>query len=113
MVSDTEVTVDYFLAIALGRLKLLPVQFFEMRLVHFFLMVQDYFKAEEQKSRFAAEMIRLQTTYYVNNGRKESEQLKPQQLWKFPWDDEIDLLENLKDLTREEFEASYREFLGV
>lgn len=115
MVTTVEVSVDYFLGIALGRLRLSPQQFFEMRLVHFFLMVNDFFKAEEQRARFTAELFRGQTALLINSSRPEHLQVKPAKLWKFPWDEnpEADLLDELQQLSREEFEQTYRSFLGV
>lgn len=83
-----------------------------MRPAHFFLMLFEYNRDVEQKYRANAELVRLQTATLVNLQVRKRDQVKPNQLWKFPWDDETDVELQLKSLSREELEKKYKEFIN-
>lgn len=83
-----------------------------MRPVHFFLMLAEYNRKAEQDYRVQAELVRLQTATLVNIQLKKADRVKPNELWKFPWDGEHDADAHLKKMSREEFERMYKEFLN-
>jgi len=108
-----EVTIDYFLGIALGRLGLTPEQFYEMRLKHFFLMVMEYTAAREEKNKLICELFRMQTTDLLNINLKEHQRIKPGKLWRFPWDEDVQFENQIAAMNKDEFERNYKEFLGI
>ena len=99
------------LGIGTGCLGLTVPEFYEMRPAHFFLMLFEYNRKAEQDYRAGAELVRLQTATLVNIQLKKSDQVKPNQLWHFPWDDEQDVQKRLGSLTREELEEQVKQFL--
>lgn len=100
------------LGIGTGCLGLTVTEFYEMRPAHFFLMLFEYNRKAEQDYRAGAELVRLQTATLVNIQLKKSDQVKPNQLWHFPWDDESDVEQHLKSLPADEFNRRYKEFIN-
>lgn len=79
-----------------------PQEFYEMRLKHFFLKIQEYNRNKEADIRFAAEQTRLQTTALINVQLKSKDRLKPPQLWPLPWDNE-----HIEQLTGDDVKQLY------
>ncbi|HOI48336.1 MAG TPA: hypothetical protein PK167_03470 [Prolixibacteraceae bacterium] len=67
-------------------MRITPVEFFEMRVCHFFAALEEYTRAQENSKRVFCETTRLQTTFLVNINLKKEDQLRPTQLWTLPWD---------------------------
>lgn len=63
-------------------------EFFLMRIGHFFSALQYYNEGKNREVKVLASLIRRQTTDLINIQLKKSDRLKPEQLWKFPWEDE-------------------------
>lgn len=59
-----------------------------MRPATFFLILFRYNRDKEQSIRLQLETARLQTTALINVQLKQTDRIKPPQLWKLPWDDE-------------------------
>jgi len=72
-----------------------PEAFYEMRLKHFFLKINEYNREKEQAIRFKAEQTRLQTATLVNIQLKKEDRIKPRELWSLPWDTETEPEEKL------------------
>lgn len=83
-----------------------------MRPSHFFLMLFEYNREAEQKFKLQAELIRLQTTLLINSQRPAEKQINPLVLWKFPWDNEVELQKRLDQMSREELEEHYKKFIN-
>lgn len=64
-----------------------PDEFYSMRLSHFFLKMQGFYKRIENEQRARAELVRMQTVYLVNVQLKREDRFKsPAELWQLPWD---------------------------
>ena len=111
MVVPEEITIDWFVGLAIGLLNMKPEEFFEMRLKFFFLKLQEYNRNAEAEIKFQTELLRLQTTSIINSNRTEDKQLKPGQVWKLPWDKEAEVEKELEELTAEEFNEAYKNFV--
>ena len=85
-----------------------------MRLKYFFLKLQEYTKEREEVTRWNANLVRLQTASLVNIHRGEDNQIKPENLWRYPWEEkDDDRDEILREMSPEDFAANYKRFLGL
>lgn len=57
-----------------------------MRVGHFLSAVFMHEKTQREKQKFIAELLRLQTADLINIQLKKSDRVKPDELWRFPWD---------------------------
>lgn len=81
---------------------------------HFFLKVQEYYSEREENYKFYGEIMRMQTAFNLNKNKPQNKHIKPERLWVFPWEQtETDIDHQLSELKKEEFEASYKAFLGL
>lgn len=67
-----------------------PADFLLMRPADFWLKLQGYMKEREEDFKADAELTRMQTTELINIQLEPVKRIKPTQLWKFPWDKEIE-----------------------
>jgi hypothetical protein len=88
-------------------------EFFEMRLNHFFMKVQEHDRVNEEKTKLDCELIRMQTVELININLKPSDKIKARSLWRFPWDEETDFEINLRNMNKTDFENNYKQFLGI
>lgn len=80
-------TLDYFLGIALGELKMQVKEFWEMRLKDFFLKLHYYTNERQQKIEMYSNLVRLQTLTLVNLQLDTKHRISdPRKLWLFPWE---------------------------
>lgn len=87
---------------AVAWLGMTPKEFFEVRVGHYFSALQYYQEGKNRDVRLISELIRRQTVDLLNIQMKKSDRLKPEQLWRFPWDAEE---EERTDLTDDEIKA--------
>lgn len=67
------------------------MEFGLMRPPVFFLKLHFYYKAQLEKQKFVADLVRLQTLQLVNLQLPKSDQFKcSTDLWKFPWDEKTE-----------------------
>ena len=88
-----------------------PREFYEMRLKHFFMKLQEYNRHRENETRMNAELVRLQTTALINVQLKPADKINPQQLWRLPWDDENATEKTMNQLSKEELQQAYTEYI--
>lgn len=100
------------MGLAIGVLHMAPDEFFEMRLKHFFLKLQEYNRNRESEIKTNSELVRLQTTALINIQLKPSDKITPQQLWRFPWDEETEVAKKLAQLSAKELGEAYGEFIN-
>lgn len=68
-----------------------------MRIGHFFTALQYYNQERNRETRDISELFRIQTAFLVNIQLKESDRMSPEQMWKFPWDNEEEQAELMTD----------------
>lgn len=76
-------------------------------------MVSEYYAEQLEKTKLHCELTRMQTTELINIHLKKQDKFKYKQLWEFPWDSENELEKRLSEMNKEDFEESYRQFLGL
>jgi hypothetical protein len=102
--------VDEFLGMAVAFLHLSPELFFEMRICHFMVSLDAWMMHEREKQRFDAELYRLQTADLINIQLKKSDRIKPEKLWHFPWDDEVEQVIMTDDEIKQMHEEIMKKF---
>jgi hypothetical protein len=66
-----------------------PEEFLIMRPADFWLKLQGYREGRDEDFRNDAELTRLQTTELINIQLEISKRLRPKQLWRFPWEEQV------------------------
>jgi hypothetical protein len=89
-----------------------PEEFMLMRPANFWLKLQGYRQGREEDFRLDAELSRLQTTELINIQLDPVKRLKPNQLWRFPWDKEEEPDEP-EMVTTEEAEINIKKLIEV
>jgi hypothetical protein len=86
-----------------------PEEFLVMRPADFWLKVQGYRETREEDFKVDAELTRMQTTELINIQLEPYKRLKPEQLWKFPWDKKNE--DEPEFVTQEENEENLRSLI--
>ena len=86
-----------------------PGQFYSYRIGHFFAAIYEASRREQNKSRFLAELLRMQTTELININLPTEKKIKAAALWRFPWEDQQ---KHFNDMTDEEIKAHNSKFLS-
>lgn len=88
-------------------------EFFTMRIGHFFSALQYYNEGKNREIKVFASLMRRQTVDLLNIQIKKSERMKPEQLWKFPWEDEEEVeVEKMTDEQIKEYHERIIKELG-
>lgn len=73
-------------------------EFEEMLVGDFFLKLFYFNEAREESNRYIGELLRVQTMHLLNVQIESKHRFKkPQELWKFGWEDEEHVSEELTD----------------
>lgn len=78
---------EKFEAIAVSLMGIRSVDFYVFRVGTFFRMLDEFYTHHKKQYQQQANLTRMLAATLVNIQVKDEDKLKPEQLWKFDWDE--------------------------
>jgi hypothetical protein len=99
-------TYGYLRRFALGVLRMRPGDFGLMLVGDFLDAMGGYYEQKYEDHKLQANLTRTATAFLINIHLKEIDRMTPKELWKMPWDEEVETVVVSKEEYEEQIKKS-------